>query len=170
MDLDALLPEDYTNQENRAFFDIGSSNNSTSRTLLEYYFSDVVVSFFQMCSPTERYQIDLPKRSVGSPEILISLHTQFVVAPPWTRLAFTTETAHDTTLASSESLELQSLSPLYAWNKHARFTSIRYFTRCTHAHQVPHAEHVESLKWRSSKRWQDNAMLSSTSFTGQRAK
>ena len=81
MDLDALLPEDYTNQEYRAFFDIDSSNNSTCRTMLEYYFSDVVVSFFQMCSPTERYQIDLPKRVVGSPEILISLHTQFVAAP-----------------------------------------------------------------------------------------
>ena len=46
MDLDALLPEDYTNQEYRAFFDIDSSNNSTCRTMLEYYFSDVVVSFF----------------------------------------------------------------------------------------------------------------------------
>ena len=42
----------------------------------------IVVSFFQMCSPTERYQIDLPKRAVGSPEILISLYTQFIVAPP----------------------------------------------------------------------------------------
>ena len=46
MDLDALLPEDYTNQEYRAFFDIDSSNNSTCITMLEYYFSDVVVSFF----------------------------------------------------------------------------------------------------------------------------
>ena len=61
MDLDALLPEDYTNQEYRAFFDIDSSNNSTYRTMLEYYFSDVVVSFFQMCSRTEKYQIDSPK-------------------------------------------------------------------------------------------------------------
>ena len=34
-----------------------------------------------MCSPTERYQINLSKRAVGSPEILISLYTQFVVAP-----------------------------------------------------------------------------------------
>ena len=28
-----------------------------------------------------------------------------------------------------------------------------------HAHHVPHAEHVESSKWRSSKRCQDDAVL-----------
>ena len=35
-------------------------------------------------------------------------------------------------------------------------------TRYTHTDQVPHAEHMESWKWRSSKRWRDDAVLSST--------
>ena len=30
-----------------------------------------------------------------------------------------------------------------------------------HTYQVPHAEHMEKSKWRSSKRWQGDAMLSS---------
>ena len=39
---------------------------------------------------------------IGQPQKYFSLHTRFVEAPPWTRLAFTTETAHDTALPSSE--------------------------------------------------------------------
>ena len=31
----------------------------------------------------------------------------------------------------------------------------------THVHRVPHAEHVESSKWRSSKHGRDNGLLSS---------
>ena len=39
------------------------------------------------------------------------------------------------------------------FNKQTRdFDRAHSLTRCTHAHQVPHAEHVESSKWRSSKR------------------
>ena len=34
-------------------------------------------------------------------------------------------------------------------------------TRYTHAHRVPHAEHMESSKQRSSKRCQDDGVLSS---------
>ena len=85
-----------------------------------------------MCSPTEKYQIDSPKRAVGSPEILIFLHTQFVVAPfehDW-------PLQYDTTLASSESLELQSLS-LYMREKnmhnsqvYAILLGIRMHIRC----------------------------------------
>ena len=56
--------EDYTNQEYRAFFELGSSNYLTCRTLLGYYFSDMAVSFFQTYSPTEREQIGLLKRAV----------------------------------------------------------------------------------------------------------
>ena len=44
-------------------------------------------------------------------------------------------------------------------------------TRYMHAHQVPHAEHMERSKWRSLKRWQDDVVLSSTyPFMSQRAK
>ena len=46
--------EDYTNQENRTFFELDSSDDLTCRTLLGYYFSDVAVSFFQTYSPTEQ--------------------------------------------------------------------------------------------------------------------
>ena len=35
-------------------------------------------------------------------------------------------------------------------------------TRYTHAHHVPHTEHVESSKWRHSKRCRDDAVLSSS--------
>ena len=35
-----------------------------------------------------------------------------------------------------------------------------------HAHHVPHAEHMESLKWRSSKRCRDAAVLSAYSVHG----
>ena len=36
-------------------------------------------------------------------------------------------------------------------------------------HQVPHAEHMESLKWRTSKHWRDDAVLfSAYPFTSQR--
>ena len=35
------------------------------------------------------------------------------------------------------------------------------YTRYTHAHRVPHAEHVESLKWRSLKCCRDDGVLSS---------
>ena len=39
------------------------------------------------------------------------------------------------------------------FNKQTRdFDRAHSLTRYTHAHQVPHAEHVESSKWRSSKR------------------
>ena len=39
------------------------------------------------------------------------------------------------------------------FNKQTRdFDHAHSLTRYTHAHQVPHAEHVESSKWRSSKR------------------
>jgi len=52
-----------------------------------------------------------------------------------------------------------------------QFITILTTTRYTHAHQVPHVEHIESSKWRSSKRWWDDAVLSSTyPFTSQRAK
>ena len=45
VDLPCQYAEDYTNQEYRAFFEINSSGNLTCRILLEYYFSDVTVSF-----------------------------------------------------------------------------------------------------------------------------
>jgi len=52
-----------------------------------------------------------------------------------------------------------------------RQSAIVGITRYTHAHQVPHAEHMESSKWQSSKRWRDDAVLSSAyPFTSQRAK
>ena len=38
---------------------------------------------------------------------------------------------------------------------------VMIYTRYTHAHHVPHAEHVESSKWRSSKRCRDDTVLSS---------
>ena len=38
---------------------------------------------------------------------------------------------------------------------------IPILTRYTHAHHVPHAEHVKSSKWRSSKHCRDDAVLSS---------
>ena len=34
-------------------------------------------------------------------------------------------------------------------------------TRYTHMHRVPYAEHVESLKWQSSKHCRDDGVLSS---------
>ena len=45
MHLPCLYTEDYTNQEYRAFFERASSNNLNCRTLPEYYFLDVAVSF-----------------------------------------------------------------------------------------------------------------------------
>ena len=35
-------------------------------------------------------------------------------------------------------------------------------TRYTHAHHVPHTEHMERSKWQSGKRCQDDAVLFST--------
>ena len=67
--------EDYTNQEYRTFFEIYSSGDLTCRILLEYYFTELAVSFFKKNdSQTERFA---KKVATGT---LISLHTQLVVA------------------------------------------------------------------------------------------
>ena len=61
-------------------------------------------------------------------------------------------------------------SVLCVYKTTAIFIVSMNITRYTHAHQVPHVEHIESSKWRSSKRWRDDAMLSSAyPFTSQRA-
>ena len=53
-------------------------------------------------------------------EILISLRTQFVVAPPWTRSAFYNRNGARYSL--TKQWTWQSISPLFAWNEHVRFT------------------------------------------------
>ena len=72
--------EDYTNQVYRAFFEIDSSDDLTYRTLLRYYFSDVAVSFFQMYSQHKSVYQSGPFRTAT--EILVSLCTRYVAAPP----------------------------------------------------------------------------------------
>ena len=68
--------EYYTKQE---FFEIDSSGNSTCRILLEYYFSDMAVSFFQnLHSNRKIFHIG----SLIATETLTSLCTRLVVAPP----------------------------------------------------------------------------------------
>ena len=96
--------EDYTNQEYRAFFELDSSDDLTYRTLLGYYFQTWQYHFSK-CTVQQKgnklvYQSG-PFRA--GTEILISLCTRFVAAPPWTQSAFTTEVVHDTALPSSES-------------------------------------------------------------------
>ena len=106
--LPCLYAEDYTNQEYRALF---SSGNLTCRMLLEYYFSDVAVSFFQTYSQNRKVKSQFTKSPVGSHKTLISLHTQLAAAPSWTRSAFTTETA---ALANSKlPREAAALSCIY---------------------------------------------------------
>ena len=65
------------------------------------------------------------------------------------------------TNTSTTRVKLQKLFILFLekyifTNKATSYSLLRY----THAHQVPHAEHMESLKWRSSKCWRDDAVLS----------
>ena len=96
-----------------------SSDDLTHRTLLgyttfqtwQYHFSKRTV---QQKGNKSVYQI-------GQPQKYFSLHTRFVEAPPWTRLAFTTETAHDTALPSSEPSS-QSLLYLYKTKMHGSYT------------------------------------------------
>ena len=61
MHLSCPYAEDYTNQEYKAFFETDSSGNLTCRILLEYYFSDVAVSFLQnLHSNRKIIKTDLP--------------------------------------------------------------------------------------------------------------
>ena len=55
------------------------------------------------------------------------------------------------------------LSPNWTLNELYTHTSVKMqaYTRYTHAHHVPHTEHVESSKWRSLKCCRDDAVLSS---------
>ena len=73
----------------------------------------------------------------------------------------------------STNLRLESFVMIWSLGQNGMPLKVMFHhvTRYTHAHQVPHAEHMESLKWRSSKRVRDDAVLSSAyPFTSQRAK
>ena len=78
--------------------------------------------------------------------------------------------AHDTTLASIESPELQSLSPLYAWNKHARFTSIRFFFKLTRKFYYYIKQQNAQTIWRYSNKKRRKNLKWKKSLTRQKVR
>ena len=59
-----------------------SSDDLTCKTLLGYYFADLAVSFFQKYSQTDGNKSIYQKGLLVATEILFSLRTRFVAAPP----------------------------------------------------------------------------------------
>ena len=93
----------------------------TCRTLLRYTFQTWEYHFSKRTVQQRDNKLVYQSGAFReATEILTSLRTLFVVAPPWTRSAFYNRNGARYSL--TKQWIWQSISPLFAWNEHVRFT------------------------------------------------
>ena len=128
MHLSCLYVEDYTDQEYKAFFEIGSSGNLTCRILLEYYFQMWQYHFFKTYTQTI-----CPKGPfVATEHTYLSLYTTCSGSVLNRTSLYNRNSARYKALPNSDLpreaaiLQSRTLTHLYETNMHGSYTYLMY--------------------------------------------